>query len=103
MSIIRELIKLNTTQRQASTQGDLNYESSYLVTTDRLEIIEHKAELPSRAIGDLVFNMAYLFEDKHTAICFNAICRTDGASVIFEAADELNGCFCVVSYLTTRA
>jgi len=72
-------------------------------TAQRLLIQNNVAVLPSTAIGDLVWNMAIIFNDtQSTVIEAEVTATTDGTNVLFDSSDELNGKYCTVTYLSAN-
>ena len=101
MSKIRELIREDSKQ---VLFGENSIENSYLRTTSRLLIDNgNRALLPSMAIGDIVWNLAMVFDtlDSDVIEC-EATVTTNGTHVIFEDSDNLKGKYCIVSYLTYK-
>lgn len=72
-----------------------------LITTGKT-INNNIIELNETAIGDALFNSARIFEDEQSNIFFEVTCliSSDGSKVIFDPADNLNGLYGVVSYLS---
>lgn len=98
MSKIRQLIDEISINNEA---GVNSIENSRLITTNRLSIKEDKALLPSQSIGDIVFNIGFIFDNSKDDVFMEGTCRssTDGLYVEFDKEDNLNGKYCVVSYL----
>lgn len=100
MSRIRELINSTATQ---ITSGANSIENSTLTTTGRVLIENNKALLPKKAIGDLVFNMAMIFDTVDSLVIASEVtATTDGTYVLFDAADNVDLRYCVVSYLSEK-
>lgn len=100
MSRIRTLIASTSTQ---VSSGFNSIENSTLTTTGRLLIENNKALLPKKAIGDLVFNMAMIFDTVDSLVITSEVtATTDGTYVIFDDADKMNLRYCVVSYLSEK-
>ncbi len=101
MSIIRELIREDSKQ---ALFAENSVENSYLRTTGRLLIDDtNKALLPSVAIGDIVWNMAIVFDSATSSVIAKEVTvSTDGTYVIFEDLDEVKGMYCIISYLTYK-
>jgi hypothetical protein len=77
-------------------------ERSYLYTTSKLFIdITNRALLPRIAIGDIVWNMALIFETTTSNVIQKEVTvSTDGTYVIFDNSDDVKGMYCIISYLT---
>ena len=74
-----------------------------IVTTGKLPVVQNKAKLPSACVGDIVFNMAQMFSSSDSMVIMKEVLvSTDGSNVVFKNEDEVNGMFCVVSYLTFK-
>ena len=74
-----------------------------VTTTGRILIENNKALLPKKAIGDLVFNMAMLFDTVDSSVIASEVTvTTDGTYVLFDVADNVNLMYCVVSYLSEK-
>ncbi len=100
MSRIRELINSTATQ---IASGANSIENSTLTTTGRILIENNKALLPKKAIGDLVFNMAMIFDTVDSSVITSEVtATTDGTYVLFDAADNVDLRYCVVSYLSEK-
>lgn len=72
-----------------------------LITTKRLLIIDNQAVLPYEVIGDIVHNMALVYdsEDLNDRVITEYTCSVDKHFLKFDEEDELDGKYCVVSYL----
>ena len=79
-------------------------ENSYLKTTDRLLIDEDgKALLPSEAIGDIVWNMAMIFDSPESSVIEKEVTvTTDGIYAYFDISDNIFFKYCIMSYLTYK-
>lgn len=84
-----------------------------LVSTDkvRLLISNGEAVLPSKAIGDIVYGMAYVYDyqfDKNNldSLIIDKLVSVDvsedGTKIIFDSGNDVDGKYCVVSYLTYK-
>lgn len=74
-----------------------------LITTDRLLIQDNKAMLPSQALGNILFNIAHIFESYDSnVLVMEVTVTTDGTYLIFDSLDNLNEQYCVVSYITYK-
>jgi hypothetical protein len=73
-----------------------------LVTTERLLISNGAISLPFKAAGDIVNNYALIFDDLTTTVVNEFACHisADSWDVQFDASDDLNGKYAVVSYIT---
>ncbi len=78
-------------------------ESRRIYTTERLLIYENRAVLPLEAIGDIVNNMAIVYDGigKEYTTIMDVTCSTDGIYVLFDSEDNLDNKYCVVSYLAS--
>ena len=101
MSRIRELILEDSKQVLFSENS---IENSYLKTTDRLLIDEDgKALLPSEAIGDIVWNMAMIFDSPESSVIEKEVTvTTDGIYAYFDISDNISDKYCIMSYLTYK-
>ena len=101
MSKIRALIREDSKQ---ALYGSNSVENSLLRTTGRILISENNtAMLPSLAIGDIVWNMAMIFEDEYTDVIFDEVtASTNGTHVMFDDLDNIKGMYCIVSYLAYK-
>ena len=101
MSRIRQLIREDSKQVLA---GANSVENSYLKTSDRLLIGEdNRAVLPSTAIGDVVWNIALIFENANTSVLEKEVtveCR--GSYILFNEEDNVAGMYCTITYLTYK-
>ena len=91
-----------------SPVGTFNPTSSILdlskttLKTVKLLIEDNIVVLPSPSIGDIVWNMAAIFETaESTTIISEVTVTTNGLQVYFEPDDNVNGNYCVLSYYTT--
>lgn len=99
MSRIRERI---SSAAQQVAAGVNSVENSILVTTNKLLIEDNKITLPSPGYGNVMFNMALIFNDNinnHLIAEVTCSMGQDGLSVIFDEEDNMNGNYAVVSYL----
>lgn len=101
MSRIRDLIREDTKQNEV---GINSVENSYLKTTDKLLIgDDNRVLLPSIAIGDIVWNMAVIFNEIDSYVIEKEVTvSTNGSYLIFEDSDDVKGKYCIVSYLTYK-
>lgn len=95
--------------KQATGAEGLIGESSTLVTTAKIEIIDNRILLPSRPIGDLVHNMMLVYEPDYETN--NVVTDYDSVTIVHEAQgsfavlnenNSITG-YGVVSYLTRIA
>lgn len=105
-----ELLKIKSTasdidQTIISVNPEEVIKSQYLKTTDRILIdFSNRAELPSVAIGDIIWNLALIFDDlDSTVIAKEVTVSTDGSFLFFDEQDNVKSKYCVVSYLTFKA
>ena len=79
--------------------------SQYVKTTGRLLIdLANKVELPSPAVGDIIWNLALIFDDLTSSIIVKEVTvSTDGKFLFFDELDNVKSKYCVVSYLTYKA
>lgn len=99
MSIIRNLIDENHKQME---YGVNSVENSTLITTEKTEIISNRIALPSRSVGDIVWNMSVIFQSQESnVIIAEATCKisSDGMYAEFDSADNLGGNYGIVTYL----
>jgi hypothetical protein len=70
--------------------------------TVRLSIDDtNRAELPSPALGDIVWNTALIIDTIDSYIIEEEVTvQTDGTYVLFDDADDVKNKYCIVSYLT---
>lgn len=82
----------------------VSIERSYMKTTDRLLIDEDgKALLPSEAIGDIVCNMAMIFDSPESSVIEKEVTvTTDGIYAYFDISDNISDKYCIMSYLTYK-
>ena len=73
-----------------------------LVTTDRVKIIDNSIDLEFVAEGDVVNNIALIFDDLNTDIFTEYTCHTsvDGTRVEFDQNDNINNKYAIVTYMT---
>lgn len=73
-----------------------------LKTIEKTEIINNEITLPSVALGDILLNIAHIYEDVNANVIFEVSCslNEDNTKVLFDPLDELNGMHCVLSYIT---
>lgn len=105
MSRTRDLINVLSKTRKAEASGVSRVENSILKTTEYLLIEDNKAITPSKIIGDIVWGMALIFDETRPNVIVNRVtCKAsiDCKSIEFDTEDNLNGFFCVVTYLTER-
>lgn len=78
--------------------------STEIVTTERIYIIDNKITLPFEAKGDIIQNSAFIFDGFYSEYFTEYSCTasSDGLSVLFDPLDNLNGKFATVSYLTDK-
>jgi hypothetical protein len=71
-----------------------------IITTDRTLIQNDSITLNPPAIGDVVHNLAMIFDDSSTNIFseVTASVSVDGSTVQFDSTDNLNGKYALVSY-----
>lgn len=99
MSRIRERITSASIQ---STAGFDSIENSILITTNRIEIINNEILLPKKGYGNIVWNMAMIFDNEvDNIIVAEATCSMgiEGITAVFDSNDNLNGKYAVISYL----
>lgn len=79
--------------------------SQYIKTTDRLLIdLANRVELPSPAVGDIIWNLALIFDDlKSNVVIKEVTVSTDGKFLFFDEIDNVKSKYCIVSYLTYKA
>jgi len=101
MSRIRQLIQEDSKQ---VLSGVNSVENSYLYTTSKLLIDDNnRALLPSVVVGDIIWNMAMIFESPTSNIIQKEVTvHTDGTYAIFEDSDNIKGMYCIISYLTYK-
>lgn len=71
-------------------------------TIERTSIFNNEITLPTTAIGDIIFNMAMVYEDINTNVFFEVTCSLseDKTKVLFDPNDNLNYKYCVLSYIS---
>ena len=83
---------------------DLNVLQSLvgLTTIERTPILDNEITLPKMALGDIVFNMAMVYDDTDTNVFREVTCSLseDKTKVLFDPADSLDYKYCVLTYLT---
>ena len=101
MSRIRALIREDSKQ---ITYGTNSVENSLLRTTEKILISENStALLPSLALGNIVWNMALLFDSAESSMISKEVTvTTNGTHVLFDSSDIVKGMYCIVSYLTYK-
>lgn len=107
---IRDLVTIQSTAKNidktvSSVDPEEVIKSQYLKTTDRLLIdLANKVELPTPAIGDIVWNLALIFDDLTSNVVVKEVTvNTDGKILFFDELDNVKSKYCVVSYLTYKA
>lgn len=74
-----------------------------IISTDKILIENNKISLPYKASGDIIHNMALVYEESSDVyIEYSCKCDVDGISVIFDTSDNLNGKYAKVSYLVDK-
>jgi hypothetical protein len=101
MSRIRALIREDSKQ---IVYGTNSVENSLLRTTEKILISENStALLPSLALGNIVWNMALLFDNAESSMISKEVTvTTNGTHVLFDSLDDVKGMYCIVSYLTYK-
>lgn len=75
-----------------------------IISTDKILIENNKIHLPYKASGDIINNMALVYEDSSEVYTmYECLCSEDGMSVIFNSYDNLNGKYAKVSYLADKS
>lgn len=76
--------------------------SEGLQTSGRLRIVDNSAYLPRMANGDVTWNAAMVFESIDSMSSLDVTCQIDPSNpfkIIFDPLDEVDGMYCVVSYI----
>jgi len=75
--------------------------SDKIITSSKLLIENNTCFLPIKAKGDIIWNSARVYEFTNSEYFTEYSCNIsdDGFSVLFNDSDNLNGQYCVVSYL----
>lgn len=71
-------------------------------TIERTAILNNEITLPSSAVGDIIFNMAQIYDSIYTNVFYEVTCTLseDKTKVLFDAEDNLDYRYCVLSYVT---
>ena len=81
----------------------MNTNKLEIISTDKILIENNKIHLPYKASGDIINNMALVYEDSSEVYTeYSCLCGEDGMSAIFDSSDNLNGKYATVSYLTAK-
>ena len=81
----------------------MNTNKMEIISTDKILIENDKINLPYKASGDIINNMALVYEESSNVyIEYDCLCGEDGMSVIFNSSDNLNGKYAKVSYLADK-
>ena len=81
----------------------INLKNKKLFTTERTKIVSGRFKLPSTAYGDVLYNMALIFNSDdivNDLLVREAQCRVEDDYVIFDNVDEMENLYAVVTYLT---
>lgn len=107
---IKDLVTIQSTAKNidktvTSVDPDEVIKSQYIKTTERLLInLANRAELPTPAVGDIIWNMALIFNDLTSNVVIKEVTvTTDGKNLFFDELDNVKSKYCVVSYLTYKA
>ena len=89
--------KIDELEHQAVSQTNTK-----IITTPHLLITNNKITLPKIALGDIIFNTARIYEINDYGVFteYNCSVNVEGTEVIFDAIDNLNGKYAIVSYMT---
>lgn len=73
-----------------------------LTTIEKTEIIDDAIVLPKMALGDITNNMAMIWDSEDAPYFVEVSCQLseDRTRLLFDPLDNLNGKFCVITYLT---
>ena len=82
----------------------INTNKLEIISTDKILIDNNKIHLPYKASGDIINNMALVYEDSSEVYTmYECLCSEDGMSAIFNSYDNLNGKYAKVSYLADKS
>lgn len=82
----------------------INTNKLEIISTDKILIENNKIHLPYKASGDIINNMALVYEDSSEVYTmYECLCSEDGMSAIFNSYDNLNGKYAKVSYLADKS
>ena len=75
-----------------------------LRTIERTAISNARIKLPSIALGDIVHNIALIFDDINTNVFLEATCTLseDKTEVLFNNMDNLDYKYCTLTYLSLK-
>lgn len=102
ITINNRITNLETTVNDEITEINNAINSLRFTTTDKILIANKRIDLPSKSHGDVVFNMAqvYNFDETNVYVEYRCSVSADGLSVIFNTDDNLDGKYAIVSYFT---
>ena len=100
LDIVRQNVDVRKLRQAATARSGSFVESSTLVTSAKTLVVNNTAEMTSRIFGDVVWNIAKVFDTEETNVYTEVTCTADGLSVILEQDDNVNGKYIVVSYLS---
>lgn len=73
-----------------------------LTTIERTEIVNNEIILPKIALGDIMLNMAMVYDNIDTNVFQEVTCTLseDKSRVLFDPLDDIDYKYCILSYLT---
>lgn len=79
-----------------------NQNNTEIITTEKILISNNEINLQKTALGDIVHNMALVFDNLNSIYYTEYSCTINptGNKVLFEQSDNLNGKYAIISYLT---
>lgn len=105
----RDLASIKSTAKNidktvSSVDPEEVIKSQHIITTNRLLInLANRAELPAPAVGDIIWNMALIFDDLTSNVVIKEVTvSTDGKNLFFDELDNVKSKYCIVSYLTYK-
>lgn len=71
-----------------------------ITATYKMDIVNNEATLPTRAVGEVINGIANVYMDPNLEVITEYTCSVsgDGLRIVFEAADNLSGKTCSVTY-----
>lgn len=100
-----ENLKSSAEQIDNAVNATLNQQAR-LITTNRLLINENnRVLLPSKALGDIIWNTALVFENETSNVIIAEVTVSideTGTYLLFDESDNITSKYCIVSYLTNK-
>lgn len=92
MSKIRNILKIDT-----------KAEMSLLKTTDKLLIVDNKVVMTDTVVGDIVWNLALIFDDYDSNVIIKEVTCVNVDNIIyFERNDDVENKYCMFTYLSIK-